>query len=326
MPLMARKFGADDHALLALVLDGTHDCVKLLDGDGRIEFVNRQGAEAMDLRRPEELIGQRWADRWPPEAQPIIREALGRARSGEQARFQAMRPRPDASASWWDVIVAAVRSADGAFTHFLTIARDITPEVVDRERVQTISAEMRHRLRNALSIASALVGLSARGKPEVQKFAAEIMERLGQLSEVQGYILDPGVSKKFAEIVPMLAAAYGDGAQLEFGAIPEVEFDDSALQALALSFGELCTNSLKYGALANGAKVKVHAEAEDNFCTLVWSEQTEFRGQREGGQGLKLIERIVRSTGGRVVRSINGPDLTVRISLPLSKGAQSASR
>jgi two-component sensor histidine kinase len=272
------------------------------------------------------LIGQRWIDRWPPEAHPKIQEALDRARSGEQARFQAMRPRPDASASWWDVIVAAVRSADGAFTHFLTIARDITPEVVDRERVQTISAEMRHRLRNALSIASALVGLSARGKPEVQKFAAEIMERFGQLSEVQGYILDPGVSKKFAEIVPMLAAAYGDGAQLEFGAIPEVEFDDSALQALALSFGELCTNSLKYGALANGAKVKVHAEAEDNFCTLVWSEQTEFRGQREGGQGLKLIERIVRSTGGRVVRSINGPDLTVRISLPLSKGAQSASR
>lgn len=325
MSLMARKFEADDHALLALVLDGTHDCVKILDADGCIEFVNRQGAEAMDLRTPEELIGRRWIDRWPIEAQPKIEEALDLARSGEQARFQAMRPRPDASASWWDVIVAAVRSADGSFTHFLTIARDITPEVVERDRVQTISLEMRHRLRNALSIAAALVSVSARGKPEVQEFAAEIMQRFSQLSKVQGYILDFGVRKKFAEIVSMLAAAYGDGTQLELGVIPDAEFDDSALQALALSFGELCTNSLKYGALASGAKVKVDAEVEDDLCTLVWSEQTEFKGQRDGGQGLTLIDRIVTSTGGRVVRSINGRDLTVRISLPLSKGSQPAS-
>ena len=326
MSLMARKFGADDHVLLALVLDGTHDCVKLLDADGRIEFVNRRGAEAMELRAPEELVGQRWIDRWPLEARPKIQNALDRARSGEQARFQAMRPRPDASASWWDVIVAAVRSTDGAFTHFLTIARDITPEVIERDRVQTISAEMRHRLRNALSIAAALVNMSARGKPEVQEFAADITQRFAQLSNVQGYILDPGASKKFAEIVPMLAAAYGDGAQLEFGVIPNIEFDDSALQALALCFGELCTNSLKYGALANGAKVKVDAEVEHDLCTLVWSEQTEFKGQRDGAQGLALIDRIVRSSGGRVVRTINGPNLTVRISLPLSKVPGSGGR
>jgi PAS domain S-box-containing protein len=326
MSLVAREVGTDDHVLLALVLDGTHDCVKLLDPDGRIEFVNRRGAEAMELRTPEELVGHSWIDRWPPEAQPMVQEALDRARSGEDARFRAMRPRPDGSASWWDVTVAAVRSGNGAFTHFLTIARDITPEVIERERVQTISAEMRHRLRNALSIAAALVSMSARGKPEIQEFAAEITQRFAQLSSVQGYILDPAASKQFAKIVAMLAAAYGDGLLLEFGVIPAVELDDSALQALALSFGELCTNSLKYGALANGAKVKVDAEVEHDRCTLVWSEETKFKGQREGGQGLALIDRIVRSTGGSVARTTNEFNLTVRISLPLSKAPGAGER
>lgn len=324
MPIAARTVGADDHAVLAAVLDETHDCIKLLDADGRIEFVNRQGAEAMELRAPEDLIGCVWLDRWPIEARPKIRETLDRARSGETARFHALRPRPDGSTSWWDVTVAAVNSIDGTFTHFLTIARDITREVIERERAEAISAEMRHRLRNALTIAGALVTMSARGKPPLEAFAAEITQRFARLSSIQSIVLDPGASKEFAKIVPMLAAAYGDGAQLEFGKIPDVEFEDSVLQSLALSFGELCTNSLKYGAMACGAKVKVDAEVEQDLCTIVWSEKTEFKPHREGGQGLALIDRIVAATGGRVERSISDSNLIVRISLPLrSKAATS---
>jgi PAS domain S-box-containing protein len=325
MSLVTRTLGTDDHALLALVLDGTHDCVKLLDPDGRIVFVNRRGAEAMDLRAPEELIGQVWIDRWPAAARPKVKEALDRACSGETARFHAMRPRPvDGLASWWDVSVAGVRSADGKLTHFLTIARDVTQEIVERERAQAISAEMRHRLRNALTIAGALVAMGARGKPELEKFAGEVTQRFSQLSSVQAIILDPGASKDFAKVVSMLAAAYGDGALLEFGTIPDIDLDDAAIQALALSFGELCTNSLKYGALAKGAKVRVDVEVEHDFCTLVWSEETEFETPREGGQGLALIDRIVRSTGGYVEWETGGSTLTARISLRVSSSARRA--
>jgi PAS domain-containing protein len=82
MSFAARIVDSDDHALLALVLDDTYDCIKLLDTEGRIEFVNRRGAEAMELRTPEELIGQLWLDRWPSEARQRVKEALGCARSG----------------------------------------------------------------------------------------------------------------------------------------------------------------------------------------------------------------------------------------------------
>jgi len=313
----ARTVQADDHALLATVLDETHDCIKLLGSDGRIEFVNRRGAEAMELRAPEELIGQIWLDRWPEASRPKVAEALDLARAGDKARFHAMRPRPDGSASWWDVTIAPVRAADGLLTHFLVIARDATQEVIERERAQAISAEMRHRLKNALAIAGALVSMSARGKPEQAAFAAEVVERLARLSNVQAIILDSGASKKLAQIVPMLAAAYGDGA-FEFGRVPDVDFDESAMQALALSFGELCTNSLKYGALANGMKVSVDAEVEPGLCTLIWSETTEFAPGRESGQGLTLIDRIVGAAGGRVVRTVKASNLTVRITLPTS--------
>lgn len=319
MAIATQALGADDHALLATVLDETHDCIKLLDQDGRIEFVNRRGAEAMELRAPAELVGCLWLDRWPPDARGDVQAALDRARSGEKARFHAMRPQPDGRPSWWDVTVAAVLSADGALTHFLTIARDTTREVVERERVQAIGAEMRHRLKNALTIAGALINMGARGQPQLETFAAEITQRLARLSNVQALILDSGASKDFSGVVEMLGSVYGDGSQLEFGSIPDIELSEAALQALALSFGELCTNSLKYGALRNGAKVRVDAEAEHGQCTLTWAEDTEFAGHREGGQGLALIDRIVRATGGHVERQTDGAGLTVRISLPLAR-------
>lgn len=44
-------------ALLATVLDQSHDCIKLLSLDGIIRYVNRQGAQAMELTSPAALIG-----------------------------------------------------------------------------------------------------------------------------------------------------------------------------------------------------------------------------------------------------------------------------
>lgn len=318
MSTATQIFRADDHALLAAVLDETHDCIKLLDADGRIVFVNRRGAEAMELRAPAELVGRAWIDRWPPEARPSVQAALDHARLGEKAGFQAKRSRPDGSPSWWDVTVAPVRSPEGKLTHFLTIARDTTPAMIEQDRVRAISAEMRHRLKNALTIAGALVNLGARGRPELEAFAADITQRFARLAAVQALILDPATRKDFPTIVEMLASVYGDGAQLEFGRIPDVELGDAALQALALSFGELCTNSLKYGALRNGGKVRIDAKAAGNLCILTWTEDTEFAGERGGGQGLALIDRIVRATGGSVERNADARSLTVRLSLPLA--------
>ncbi|HVI98517.1 MAG TPA: PAS domain-containing protein [Sphingomonas sp.] len=307
---------ADQHVLLAAVLDQTHDCIKLLDATGRIEFVNRQGAVVMELREPAELVGRLWLDRWPEESRPKIAEALARAQAGEHARFSAARPRPDGSRSWWDVTVSPIMSDAGALTHYLTIARDTTREIVEQERAEAISAEMRHRLKNALTIASALVNMSARARPELEDFAEAICQRFGQIASVQALVLDPEAKKEFRDIIPMLAEAYGDLSALEFGDIPDVSLGNNALQALALAFGELCTNSLKYGAFKTGRRIHVAGEATEGMLYLVWREETRFGRARKGGQGLGLIERIVHASGGHVERIVDSDRLQVRIALP----------
>ncbi|MES2451936.1 MAG: PAS domain-containing protein [Pseudomonadota bacterium] len=308
----------DSHnVLLAALLDQTHDCIKLLDRDGRILFVNREGAIAMELTSPTDLIGQSWVERWPVDARAQVEAALAAASVGEVARVKAARPGPDRSIHWWDVTVTPIRGEDDEIARFLTIARDMTAEVTERQRVTAISAEMRHRLKNALTVASGLTMLSARSRPEARAFAEDITARFAQLAAVQDLILNPSSTRRFVDIVPLLASAYGDGSLLKFGYLPDVQLNDTAMQALALAFGELATNSLKYGALQQGQTISIEGEVDHGMLQLTWREQTEFGPPREGGQGLGLIEQLVRASRGAFTRQLNRNVFIARLSLPI---------
>lgn len=306
-------------ALLATVLDQSHDCIKLLSLDGHIEYVNRQGAAAMELSSPAELVGTSFVDRWPAEMRETIEEALAVALQGELRRFVGRRPRPNGDPSWWDVIISPVRGKEGTITHLVTIARDMTEETVERERVAAISLEMQHRLKNALTVASGIVTLSARGRPEVNAFANELISRFGQLAHVQAQVLDPDADTRIAALIPLIAEAYGKSASIHFGDLPDVKVEHRAMQALALCFGELATNSLKYGALRDGRPVRISGSAQVGKVELSWEEDTEFGAERQGSQGLGLIERLMSTAGGTFRRDIEPHLMRATITLPTTE-------
>lgn len=314
---MADSVGAfaDGHdALLSALLDQSHECIQFLDRDGRILFVNREGARTLELSAPDVLIGAAWLDRWPDDGRAAAQEALELARGGRAGRFSATRPGPHGEQRRWDVSVTPIDA--GGDARWLIIARDVTAEFIERQRVAAISAEMRHRLRNAMATATGIVMIAARSHPECQPFAREIGERLATVATVQDLLLDPARDKSFAEIIPLLTSVYGGGKAIRFGPLPDVLLSDGAMQALALAFGELATNSLKYGALKNGRSVEISGTTDGALLHLTWHEPTVFGASRPGGQGLELIDRLVGASGGRVVRETGDGHLTLRIALP----------
>jgi PAS domain S-box-containing protein len=302
-------------ALLAALLDGSHECIKLLDADGRIVFVNREGCRTMELSAPDDVVGQSWVARWPVEAQSDVSDALEQARRGEAARFSGTRPGANGETKWWDVTLTPV--AAGGDAKFIAIARDMTAEVAERERAAAIGAEMRHRLRNGMTIAAGLVTLEARSQPEHRDFAQTVAGRFAQLGHVQELVLDADREKTLRTVLPLLAGVYGGGELLRIHELPDVRLSDSATQGLALALGELATNSLKYGALRNGEPIEISADVADGRLSLHWREPTHFGQARPGGQGLGLIERILASAGGTIARDISGDQLQVRIELPV---------
>lgn len=301
-------------ALLSALLDQTHDCIELLDGEGRILFVNRESLRTMELSAPVAVVGQRWIDRWPADRRADLEDALGTARAGTAVRFTAPRRGPDDETRWWDVTLAPIATAGAAA--FLTVARDITAETTERERAAAIGAEMRHRLRNAMTIAAGIVTMAARSQPEHRLFARAVAERFAQLGRVQDLLLDPARENRLPDIVPLLAKAYGDEALLRFGTVPDVRLAQGPMQALALAFGELATNSLKYGALKHGKPVGIDGVTENNMLRLIWREPTRLGASRDGSQGLGLIDRLIAVSGGTVDYADDNGDLVVRIALP----------
>lgn len=89
------------------------------------------------------------------------------------------------------------------------------------------------------------------------------------------------------------------------------------MQALALAFGELATNSLKYGALKNRARVRINGRIIGHELELTWQEEAVLAEARAGGQGLELMDRIVRASRGRIEREIEDQRFTIRATFPL---------
>ena len=95
------------------LLDASPDCVKLIEPDGAIRYLNRSGYSLMEFDAEAPISGKLWQDMWPSEMRGAVQSALETARTGGPARFDGLCPTAKGTQKWWDVIVTSIRSTDG---------------------------------------------------------------------------------------------------------------------------------------------------------------------------------------------------------------------
>ena len=110
----------------AAIFESSNDCVKMLDTDGCLLSMNKNGQCIMEIDDFSMVAGLVWSSLWPPESSGAIRQALADARAGRTAHFQAFCPTAKATPKWWDVIVTPVLGAGGQVEKILSISRDVT--------------------------------------------------------------------------------------------------------------------------------------------------------------------------------------------------------
>lgn len=103
-------------------------CVTLLDLEGRLMAMNRNGLCAMEIDDVEDVRGRHWASLWPAECQPLVEEALSAARAGGTGQFSAFCPTANGQPRWWDVKVHGVPGVDGGVDSLLATCRDVTSQ------------------------------------------------------------------------------------------------------------------------------------------------------------------------------------------------------
>ncbi|MCY7280572.1 MAG: hypothetical protein LH610_06680, partial [Sphingomonas bacterium] len=181
--------------------------------------------------------------------------------------------------------------------------------------------EMKHRLSNAYALTSAIVMATARGNPERETFAREIVDRLQRLGVAQSLLLDGDAigTTTLDTLVRRLTEPFcGNSAALEIAPLPEIDLDETQVRTLALMLGEFSTNSNKYGALGHGGKISIDGRIGGHMLHLGWSETTDRpvdTEQRDGGSGLTLIRRMIGANGGTldIAWRPDGPDIAVTL-------------
>lgn len=118
------------------------DCIRIIDLDGRVEFINPSGLKLFDVDQAQfdvALRGSYWPDRWSEADRPQAEAALHTALAGGSATFRACYTRRDGRSRWLDTTVSPVLGGpDRAIRRVLAISRDVTEEVESQALLGTI--------------------------------------------------------------------------------------------------------------------------------------------------------------------------------------------
>ena len=161
------------------LMDGTADCVKVLDLAGRLVHMNTPGLCALEIDDFESVRGQQWDALWPVDARGDIERSVMKAVGGEVSLFQAYCPTAKGTPKWWEVAVSPVRDREGGqVVRLLAMSRDVT----ERRRAD----EERQLLASVVENASDFIGATdAEGKPRFINSAALKLVGLDDLDQVR---------------------------------------------------------------------------------------------------------------------------------------------
>jgi len=92
----------------------SRDCIKVLDLEGRLQFMNQGGMEELEICDLGPVLNKPWVDFWGSFDREAAQKALETARQGSVGRFTGFfATRITGKPRWWDVIVSPIRNASG---------------------------------------------------------------------------------------------------------------------------------------------------------------------------------------------------------------------
>jgi PAS domain S-box-containing protein len=124
------------------IVDSSGDCIKILDLDGRLRYINPEGLRLLELPNANGLLNRPLPDFFEGEVRQAAEEALAHARHGGRGRFQYFKETMSGTPKWWDAVLTPITNANGAVVQLLAISRDIT----DRRREEAFRTAQHHVL------------------------------------------------------------------------------------------------------------------------------------------------------------------------------------
>lgn len=288
------------------VLASSNDCIKVLDLDGNIIFMNEAGQTVMQVSDFNNLKGCPWIEFWQGDLNQLAKDAIATALSGQVGSFQGEADTMKGTSRYWDVRVTPIANAAGVPINILVVSRDISLlREIDRQR-EAMMHEMAHRLKNVLTITQAIVSQSVRHATSLDDARITIQGRILALSTAQDILMHSNATTAdIRDIVANALLPHRSGMNRIHLSGPELRLEGQQILGLSLAIHELATNAIKYGALSNdnGAIKITWNGSGDSFHSLHWVESggPAVAPPTREGFGTKLIQTLVGSYFGGLV-------------------------
>ncbi len=158
-----------------LMLDHVPNNIKLLDAEGRVQFINPAGLASMGLTDPSAVQGRPWLQFWTPPAEPTLSALLEQARAGQTATTEAFLARTGAAPRWWHITVLPLPPNNVSSARYLVVTQDFTARRFHEKHLhqaqQTallkhIAAGVAHNFNNLLTVVQGYSEMMLRTLPE----------------------------------------------------------------------------------------------------------------------------------------------------------------
>ncbi|GFE66618.1 sensor histidine kinase [Litoreibacter roseus] len=309
------------------VLNSSLDCIKLIELDGSLSFMNTNGLCAMEIDDFSAIEGRPWPSLWPKDAQTLLQNAIEDAALGLPSEFEAFCPTARRNDRWWHVSVVPVCASDGRVERIMATSRDISNRVsyenrlTDRdhqltsyarelslqleekneliERQKLLMGEIDHRVKNSFALITGILRLQMREMAEPAAVSAinDAVNRIGTLARVHEQ-LHMHAEATMVELYPFLclllddlASVMTDHGKIDVGPVANFPVPANVAVPLGLITAELVGNALKHGAPKDVPMVRFSLVPCD-------AGETSFRlSVSDDGVGLPHGFDVIKSTG-----------------------------
>jgi len=318
-------------ALLEHMSEGFVVCEAVRAPDGRLADYWIRDANPIYIRRaPREvaIVGRRQRDMRPATPDAWF-DACGRAIAGQPVRFEFRDP---LNQRWYEVHM--MRLSDQEFGQLFV---DITDRKQAEQRQAELFDELNHRVKNNLSVVSAILALQARSAPgPVREHLESACDRVAAIAGLhtalykQSSARDVELCGYLQDLASRLSAALCDPALVTL----ETHCDAVTLPVaeavnVGLIVNELVTNAAKH-AFAPGSRGHIRMELRRRGDRLSLTVSDDGRGappeaiDGAAGLGMRIVHALTQDLGGRLEWPV-GPGTTACIEFPAARDPATAS-
>jgi PAS domain S-box-containing protein len=247
-------------ARLRSLVEASSNMVFTTDSTGHIRELH-PGLSGVTGVNWDEYRGRSWRDLVHPEEAAILPQG---PLDGSQSVHLELRLHDPATKDWrwYRVRALPLTGYDGMVREWVGSLSDIHEARLAREQRELLVEELRHRMKNLVTVIVGLAKTSRSGRhAEVEEFLKRFLGRLYTLGTAADIVLASNrVSIETGAVIRATLSPFGEPARFHIEG-PQLHLSEQTGAALAMAVHELATNALKYGALS----------VPEGSVSIVWS-------------------------------------------------------